>query len=159
MHFCVSICLLSKVYSVKMGIVKLFALVALMSSMDCLDWDLSLKIGSDDNYQRPPNKAMNDYASFQEISDLAREIFENLERLKVLKSQIEDNEKHDKILQCLLSAGVIIGGAMGLLFKIKKVQRLANRTKVQVVPGGSGKNVIQMTNPVESQSYFGNAAF
>ena len=109
LHLYVSVCLHSKVYSVKMCILKLFALAVLMNSVKCLDWDLSLKIGSDDNYQRPPHKAMNDYASFQEISDLAREIFDNLEQLKVLESQKENNEKHDRILQCLIIASVIIG--------------------------------------------------
>ena len=121
---------------------------------------MSFKIGSDNTYQRPPHKALDDNASFVEISDLANEIYDNLERLKTLKTQLKENDRNDKILQLMSLAGVLIGGALGLFFKLKKVQRLENQPKLQVVPGGSGKSVITMNNPaLESQSYFGNSAF
>ena len=101
-----------------------------MNSVQCLDWDLSFKIGSDDTYQRPPHKTLNDYASLAEISDVAREIFDNLERFKVLKTQIEENERNDRIVQCMSLAGVLLGGALGMFFQTEECTEVSKSAKV-----------------------------
>ena len=80
--------------------------------------------------------------------------------LNALKTQLKENDRNDKILQLMSLAGVLIGGALGLFFKFKKVQKLANQPMLQVLLGGSGKSVITMNNPaLESQSYFVYSAF
>ena len=43
-----------------------------------INWALNLQVGSDGEFQRPSNKEGNDWVSFDQLTDVANEIINNI---------------------------------------------------------------------------------
>ena len=122
-----------------------------------VNWQISINVGSDKRYQIPKGKGEYDYVNFKEFKDINNEVIQNLERLKQVKRNLEENEKGDTIMKWLTIGGLALTGLVGLVIKIKDIQKMINsKVPVQISMPQVGRNPSAPNVPV---NYFGNSSF
>ena len=126
-----------------------------------INWQLSLEVGSDKHYKMSPGKGQYDYVTFQDFTDVNNEVITNLERVKHVKSSLEANGRSDAIMRWLTLGGLVVTGLVGLVLKLKDIQKMVTKTprpSVQIPMA-----VPQMTRsssvPTAPINYFGAASF
>ena len=120
-------------------------------------WQISIDVGSDKQYQIPKGKGEWDYVNFKEFREVNNEVIHNLERLKQVKRSLEENDKGDAIMKWITLGGIILTGLVGLVIKIKDIQRMINnKIPVQFSMPQMGGNPSAPSIPV---NYFGSSNF
>ena len=122
-----------------------------------VNWQISINVGSDKRYQIPKGKGEYDYVNFKEFKDINNEVIQNLERLKQVKRNLEENEKGDTIMKWLTLGGLALTGLVGLVIKIKDIQKMINsKAPVQILMPQMGRNPSAPSAPI---NYFGASRF
>ena len=122
-----------------------------------MNWQISINVGSDKRYQIPKGKGEYDYVTFKEFKDVNNEVIQNLERLKHVKTNLEENEKGDTIMKWLTIGGLALTGLVGLVIKIKDIQKMTNNeAPVQISMPQMGRNPSVPNVPI---NYFGALSF
>ena len=122
-----------------------------------VNWQISIDVGSDKRYQIPKGKGEYDYVTFKEFKDVNNEVIQNLERLKHVKTNLEENEKGDTIMKWLTIGGLALTGLVGLVIKIKDIQKMINnKAPVQISMPQMGRNPSAPNVPI---NYFGASSF
>ena len=120
-------------------------------------WQISIEVGSDKQYKLPKGKGEWDYVNFKEFREVNNEVIHNLERLKQVKRSLEENDKGDAIMKWITLGGIILTGLVGLVIKIKDIQRMINnKIPVQFAMPQMGGNPSAPSVPV---NYFGSSNF
>ena len=97
-----------------------------------VNWQISINVGSDKIYQIPKGKGEYDYVTFEDFKDVNNEVIENLERLKHMKANLESNGISDTIMKWLTIGGLALTRLLGLILKIKDIQRMITKAPVQI---------------------------
>ena len=123
-----------------------------------INWQISIDVGSDKRYEIPKGKGEYNYITFEDFKDVNNEVIANLERLKHVKANLEANGKSDTIMRWLTIGGLALTGLVGLILKIKDIQRMITKAPVQIpmsVPQ-MGRSSSVPNAPI---NYFGASSF
>ena len=84
------------------------------------------------------------------------EVIENLERLKHMKANLESNGISDTIMKWLTIGGLALTRLLGLILKIKDIQRMITKAPVQISMPQMGRSPSIPNAPI---NYFGASSF
>ena len=84
------------------------------------------------------------------------EVIENLERLKHMKANLESNGISDTIMKWLTIGGLALTRLLGLILKIKDIQRMITKAPVQILIPQMGRGPSVPDAPI---NYFGASRF
>ena len=104
----------------------------------------------------PKAKGEYDYVTFKDFKDVNNEVIENLERLKHVKANLEANGKDDTIMKWLTIGGLALTGLVGLILKIKDIQKMITKAPVQISMPQMGRSPSVPNVPI---NYFGSSSY
>ena len=121
-------------------------------------WQISIEVGSDKQYKLPKGKGEWDYVNFKEFREVSNEVIHNLERMRQVKKSLEENSKGDFIMKLITCGGIILTGLVGLVMKLKDIQRVVNK-KIPVQFAMPHMGAGPSAPAVPPVNYFGSSNF
>ena len=112
-------------------------------------WQVSIRLGSTGQYERPVNKNPDDYVNYQELKTIAQEILENKKRISYVNDELTVNGYWDTGMKIFATLVTLCGILYGMYAKFKNVKRLSEENRLAI----NQNEMVRVNDP------FGKAIF
>ena len=114
-----------------------------------VNWQVSIRVGSTGQYERPGNKNPDDYVQYQELKTIVQEILENKRRISYVNENLLVNGHWDTAMKCFAALATCCGILYGIYAKYKNVKKISEENRLAL----NQNEMIRVADP------FGKAIF
>ena len=114
-----------------------------------VNWQVSIRLGSTGQYERPVNKNPDDYVQYQELKTIAQEILENKRRITYVNENLLVNGQWDTAMKCFAGLATLCGILYGIYAKYRNVKRISEENRLAI----NQNEMVRVNDP------FGKAIF